>query len=82
MADNLKKKHIVWYADLNKLDFKDSFIKRWWIGQVLIHGRMEDIKGLDFSEIKELLPNLELPSHLKALWEDYFKWREKIGRTK
>jgi len=61
MADNLKKKHIVWYADLNKLDFKDSFIKRWWIGQVLIHGRMEDIKDLTLAKLKSFFLILSFP---------------------
>ncbi len=64
--------YIVWYADLDKLDFKDPWVKKWWIQQVLIHGRIEDIKRLDFDEIKKLLPVLHLDSKIKSFWQDYF----------
>ena len=65
--------YIVWYADLDKLDLNDPWVKKWWIQQVLIHGRIEDIKKLDFDEIKKLLPALHLDSKIKSLWQDYFK---------
>lgn len=68
----MEKKYIVWYADLDKLDLKDPWVKKWWIQQVLIHGRLEDIRQLDFSEIKSLLSNLYLNYEIKSLWEDYF----------
>lgn len=65
--------YIVWYADIEKLDLNDPWVKKWWIQQVLIHGRIEDIKKLNFGEIKELLPALHLDSKIKSLWQDYFK---------
>ena len=65
--------HIVWYADLDKLDLKDPWLKKWWFQQVLTHGRFEDIKHLDFNEIKKIFPSLRLAHKIKSLWEDYFK---------
>ena len=64
--------HIVWYADLDKLDLKDPWLKKWWIQQVLIHGRFENISHLDFNEVKKILPSLRLTKRIKSLWEDYF----------
>lgn len=65
--------HIVWYADLDKMDLNNPWLKRWWIQQVLIHGRIEDIRRLDFNEVKKNLPYLRLKKKIKSLWEDYFK---------
>ncbi|PIS28987.1 hypothetical protein COT42_06515 [Candidatus Saganbacteria bacterium CG08_land_8_20_14_0_20_45_16] len=67
-----KDKHIVWYADLDKLDKKDPFVKKWWLEQVLSRGTMKDIGKLDFKNIHDLLPSLNLPKNVKSLWEDYF----------
>jgi hypothetical protein len=64
--------YIVWYADINKLDLKDPRARKWWIQQVLIHGRLEDVKELNFDEVKKLLPSLHLDYKIKSLWEDYF----------
>lgn len=50
------KGYIVWYADLDKLDLTDPWLKKWWIQQVLTHGRIEDISQLDFNEIKKTCP--------------------------
>lgn len=71
------KKHICWYADLDKLDFSDPWIKKWWIKQVLMHGKFEDIKELDLKEIENVFPELYLPEDIKNLWKDYFNWRKK-----
>lgn len=68
--------HIVWYADLDKLDLKDPWLKKWWIQQVLIHGRLEDLSHLDFKEVKKVLPFLRLTKKIKSLWEDYFRCRK------
>jgi len=69
---NNKDKHIAWYADLDKLDKKDPFVKKWWLEQVLSRGTMKDIGKLDFKNIHDLLPSLNLPKNVKSLWEDYF----------
>jgi len=73
------KKHICWYADLVKLDFSDPWTKRWWIKQVLMHGKFEDIKELDLKEIENVFPELYLPNDIKNLWGDYFNWRKNGG---
>ena len=65
--------HIVWYADMDRLDLKDPWLKKWWIQQVLVHGRLEDISQLDFNEVKSVLPSLRIPKKIKSLWEDYFE---------
>jgi len=66
--------HIVWYADLDKLDLRDPWLKKWWIQQVLTHGRLEDIRRLDFNVVKKILSSLRLDKKIKSLWEDYFKY--------
>ena len=71
--NNLRKlKHIVWYADLMKLDFNHPFVKKWWMEQVLVHGTINEIKELDYKEIQKSLPQLNLPGEIKGMWEDYF----------
>ncbi len=37
--------YIVWYADLDKLDLNDPWVKKWWIQQVLTRGRGNWIYG-------------------------------------
>ena len=64
------KRYIVWSRD--KIDLRDPWQKKWYIKQVLINGRAEDIALLDWEEIKCLLRELELPLYIKNLWEDYF----------
>ncbi len=71
-----EKKHIVWYANLDKLDFSDPWVRKWWVEQVLIHGRMEEVAELDFREVEKLLPTLNLPKDVRGLWEDYFQRRK------
>lgn len=66
------KGYIIWYADLDRLDLNDPWLKRWWIQQVLIHGRIEDISQLDFSEVRRNLPFFHLRKEIRSLWEDYF----------
>jgi hypothetical protein len=64
------KRYIVWSK--NDIDFKDPWQKKWYIQQVLTHGRAEDIAELDWVEIKRLLPEFNLPKPVRLLWEDYF----------
>lgn len=75
MNDHNKNKHIAWYTDLDKLDMKHPFIKKWWLEQVLSHGTMQDIKKLDLRSLHDLLPTLNLSKDVKSLWEDYFARR-------
>ncbi|MDY6863779.1 MAG: hypothetical protein SV062_12435 [Thermodesulfobacteriota bacterium] len=64
------KRYIVWSK--NEIDLNDPFQKKWYIKQVLTNGKAVDIALLDLNEIKLLLPELDLPWDIKALWEDYF----------
>jgi hypothetical protein len=63
-------RYIVWSTD--DVDLKDPFQKKWFMKQVLTHGRSEDIAALDWDEVRTLIPELDLPVEIAALWEDYF----------
>jgi hypothetical protein len=65
------KRYIVWSTD-KEIDLSNPWQKKWYIKQVLTNGRAEDVAELDWEEIKNLLPELELPEDIKSLWEDYF----------
>ncbi|MBI1865546.1 MAG: hypothetical protein HYR98_07475 [Nitrospirae bacterium] len=65
-------KHIVWFAGNREIDLDDSAERAWWIKQVLMRGRMEDVLSLDFNEIERLLPEFHLPPPVRKLWSDYF----------
>ncbi len=70
-------RHIVWSADT--VDLGDPFQRRWYIRQVLLHGRAEDIRTLDLDEVEALLEDLDLPPHLYALWKMYLEHRHAQG---
>jgi len=65
------KRYIVWSKE--EIDLSDPWQRQWYIEQVLIHGRAEDIKELDLKEVRKLLPDLTLPREIRSLWEEYFK---------
>jgi len=65
------KRYIVWSTD-KEIDLSNPWQRKWYIKQVLINGRAEDIAELDWEEIKNLLSELDLPKNIKSLWEDYF----------
>lgn len=64
--------HIVWSCDPRRLDPADPWTRRWWITQVLVHGRWEDVHQLDWEEVRAFLPELRLPDRIRRLWELYF----------
>jgi hypothetical protein len=69
-------RHIVWSTDkAENIDLDEPENRRWWIKQVLMNGRMEDIVALDFNEVEKILPGLYLPRPIKKLWSDYFAKR-------
>lgn len=72
-----KKKHIVWFTDIEKLNLNKKQDKKWWLEQVLQKGRIEDIKKLNIEDIEKFLDELYLPRFIKKLWEDYFEWKRK-----
>lgn len=70
IKDMEQKRYIVWSK--NKIDLNDPFQRKWYIKQVLIYGRSEDIAQLDWNEVEKLLSEIELPEYVRRLWEDYF----------
>ncbi|HOJ39910.1 MAG TPA: hypothetical protein PKX93_07520 [bacterium] len=66
----IPKRYLVWSK--REIDLREPFQRKWYIKQVLTHGRAEDVASLDWDEIKRLLPELDLPAEVRALWEAYF----------
>jgi hypothetical protein len=69
-------RHIAWSFDkADRLDLSEPGNRKWWIKQVLMHGRMDDIRTLDLDEVERILPELYRPRPIKKLWSDYFAKR-------
>lgn len=66
------KRHIYWGGKVREVDLSDPEQEKWWAEQVLQQGRLEDVRELGFDRIERLLPVLELPTHLRELWQDFF----------
>ena len=64
------KRYIVWSK--NEIDLEDAWQRKWYIKQILSHGRAEDIAQLDWEEVKLLLFELDLPENVRTLWKSYF----------
>ena len=61
--------HIVWRTD--QLDLSDPFQRRWYLRQVLTHGRAEDIRSLDLEEVRRELDELDLPLEIYSLRKSF-----------
>ncbi len=57
------------------MDLDDPFQRRWYIRQVLLHGREEDIRTLDLEELARILDELDLPAHLYRPWKAFLEER-------
>ena len=66
-------RHLVWSTD--DLDLNDPVQRRWYIRQVLLHGRTEDIRTLDLREVAALLDDLNLPRPVYRLWKTFLARR-------
>ncbi len=66
-------RHIVWSTD--RIDLDDPFQRKWYIRQVIEHGRSEDIAALNLDEVAALLEELNLPPHLYSLWQRFLAAR-------
>lgn len=73
MTTIVPRRHIVWSTD--RLDLADPFQRKWYIRQVIEHGRAEDVAGLDLDEVARLLDELSLPPHLHNLWTRFLEQR-------
>jgi hypothetical protein len=60
-------RNIVWSTD--HLNMGDPFQRRWYLRQVLMHGRAEDVQALDRDEIARELDELNLPPEIYTLWQ-------------
>ena len=69
--------YIVWSTD--QVDRSDPFQLRWYMQQVLTHGRMKDIRTLDLKEVAEALDSLILPEDVRSLWQRFLEFRRANG---
>ncbi len=66
-------RHLVWSTD--SVDLSDPFQRRWFMRQVLLHGRSEDVRELDLDEVAASLDELRLPADLYRLWRRFLETR-------
>ncbi len=66
-------RYIVWSVD--RIDTADPFQRRWLLRQILLHGRAQDIRLLDLTEVERDLDSLGLPPDLHRLWHSYLRTR-------
>ena len=69
--------YIVWSTD--QVDLSDPFQRRWYIQQVLTHGRLEDIRTLNLDEIATALDEMILPEDVRSLWQRFLETRHAQG---
>ena len=69
--------YIVWSTD--RVDLSDPFQRRWYMQQVLTHGRTEDIQKLDLEEVAAALGSLNLPEDVRSLWQRFLEFRRAEG---
>jgi hypothetical protein len=53
-------RYIVWST--SEVDLSDPFQRRWYIRQVLLQGREQDVRQLDKAELTALIDELHLPN--------------------
>lgn len=66
-------RYIVWSTD--RIDLSDPFQHKWYLRQVLTHGRAEDVRTLDLDEVARQLDELNLPPHIHDLWKRFLRRR-------
>lgn len=71
MSTFVPPRHIVWSTD--ELDLTDEFQRKWYLRQVLLHGRASDLRTLDLGEIARILDDLHLPPDLYDLWTRFLE---------
>jgi hypothetical protein len=69
--------YIVWSTD--QVDLSDPFQRRWYIKQVLVHGRLEDIRTLNLDEVTAALDEMILPDDVRSLWQRFLETRHAQG---
>ena len=71
--------YIVWSTD--QVDLSDPFQRRWYIQQVLTHGRIEDIRTLNLDEVATALDEIILPEDVRSLWQCFLERRDAQGKS-
>ncbi len=66
-------RYITWSTD--SVDLDDPFQRKWYITQVLLNGRSQDIRNIDFDELTLILDELHLPKKLYNFWKTYLEYR-------
>ncbi|HED03265.1 MAG TPA: hypothetical protein ENI60_00630 [Candidatus Fraserbacteria bacterium] len=64
-------RHIVWSTEA--LDLGDPFQRRWYLRQVLLYGRSEDVRRLDLDELADQIDDLNLPQEVESLWQTFLR---------
>jgi hypothetical protein len=67
MNTNPLPRHIIWST--HRLHLSDPFQRRRSLHQVLLHGRAQDVRALNFQEFSKEIDNLDLPDDLHRLWK-------------
>jgi hypothetical protein len=78
MATVYPPRHIVWSTD--RVDLSDPFQRMWYLRQVLMHGRSEDIRTLDLEQVEKDLDQLDLPPDLYEFWKMFLESRHDSGQ--
>ncbi len=71
--------HVVWSTSTDRIDLSDPFQRRWYVQQVLTHGRAEDIRALKLDEIAAVLDEIYLPEDVRNLWQRFLETRRAQG---
>lgn len=59
------------------MDLSDPFQRKWYLRQVLLHGRAKDIRTLDLEEVAAVLDDLNLSPDLYRLWRNFLETRSR-----
>jgi len=65
-------KSLIWDYDFKGRTDTPEF-KKWYIARVLSCGRMEDVRQIGLTVIKDYFPQLNLSLRIKKFWEWYFR---------
>lgn len=69
---NINKK-LIWDYDFEGKYDSPEFIK-WYIARVLTNGNKNDIREIGLNTIRQYLPILNLPAHIRNFWDRYFEY--------
>jgi hypothetical protein len=63
----------MWSAE--KINLNDPFQRRWYLRQVLLYGKSQDIRNLDLNHVEQELDSLDLPEEIDSLWRRFIESR-------